>query len=622
MSQSPLHHLSISEAGHPYFSNLNAEAMPFMPFSPYQHSVSQRSNLRPSAPAFVAPVAAIVTSQSSDEHVTKTFDAPPFEASWDSDAGFAGGTPGAIGCDMTPFDFDTGDLVDFNHFSQTTNQSKDLQCVNGGLGVQQTQITDDAVLSSTMQHQQITHDAALNFPMDHIDPTQRAGDAYVIGEQYVLPSIEIDFDLGLATTASALDDSDTYHTTPSLSFGGSSSGDDEDAVTERGEDVDGEYETDDDYQLPNAGSRTSNGTSMPNYPTSDSGRDMFQQTSASAVGAMNSGSSNTSRNKKAGRTGVIDNLKTVRNTSDISGSGVTKSRKKGRANKKVYEKTQETSSSCSNTSLTERLRKANAVIAKQKTKTSLAQRLGQHMRVVVQAGGRVNIEGVYWKAPENDSTIPSTEAAKFSCVTGLIAAIRNNQDCKEVSTTRAFLNRWGNGATHFSPEEIQHAAWEIVVSPPSTQIHQALHSLTQLQDTMIEIHTHGWTKKILEPTLRDQIQKTMFCTFAERFHALVELLKVRVYSTSPVFCRLPVLQHSKRSCTDLLKYERFHTIIGNPFELDTRTSSNRASNIYKGAELKKATGKRNRAQMEDSEDGSQARADTRPMKAAKKSART
>jgi hypothetical protein len=54
---------------------------------------------------------------------------------------------------------------------------------------------------------------------------------------------------------------------------------------------------------------------------------------------------------------------------------------------------------------------------------------------------------------------------------------------------------------------------------------------------MVEIHTHGWTKKILEPTLRRQIQKTMFCTFGERLDALVGLLKVCVCIAIFVYCR-------------------------------------------------------------------------------------
>jgi hypothetical protein len=54
---------------------------------------------------------------------------------------------------------------------------------------------------------------------------------------------------------------------------------------------------------------------------------------------------------------------------------------------------------------------------------------------------------------------------------------------------------------------------------------------------MVGIHTHGWTKKILEPSLREQIQKTMFCTFKERLDALVELLKVRICNTTTLYCR-------------------------------------------------------------------------------------
>lgn len=46
---------------------------------------------------------------------------------------------------------------------------------------------------------------------------------------------------------------------------------------------------------------------------------------------------------------------------------------------------------------------------------------------------------------------------------------------------------------------------------------------------MVEVHTHGWKQKILDTNLRDQVQKTMFCTFADRFDALVKLLTVRCY---------------------------------------------------------------------------------------------
>jgi hypothetical protein len=43
---------------------------------------------------------------------------------------------------------------------------------------------------------------------------------------------------------------------------------------------------------------------------------------------------------------------------------------------------------------------------------------------------------------------------------------------------------------------------------------------------MIDIHTNGWSTKILDMGLRDLIQKTMFCTFEDRFVGLVQLLQV------------------------------------------------------------------------------------------------
>jgi hypothetical protein len=136
----------------------------------------------------------------------------------------------------------------------------------------------------------------------------------------------------------------------------------------------------------------------------------------------------------------------------------------------------------------------------------------------------------------------------------LVVAMRNNQGCKEVSTAKMFLNRWASDATHYSMEEFESIAWNVV-------------------DAMVDIHTKGWTKKLLDQKLRDQVQKTMFCTFAERSDALIKLLTT-----------------SKRTCEDLLKSERFWTTIGNPFELDVRTSSNAASNKNKAVKLKRGAG--------------------------------
>jgi hypothetical protein len=61
-----------------------------------------------------------------------------------------------------------------------------------------------------------------------------------------------------------------------------------------------------------------------------------------------------------------------------------------------------------------------------------------------------------------------------------------------------------------------------------------------------------------------------------------------------------------------MKGERFHTVIGNPFELQTRTASNKTSNSNKGKLLKKR--KLEAAEMEESE----ARVTSRPMKRTRK----
>jgi hypothetical protein len=55
---------------------------------------------------------------------------------------------------------------------------------------------------------------------------------------------------------------------------------------------------------------------------------------------------------------------------------------------------------------------------------------------------------------------------------------------------------------------------------------------------MVDIHTNGWTKKILDTKLRDLMQKTMFCTFEDRFSGLVNLLTVRLcFARSGLSCR-------------------------------------------------------------------------------------
>ncbi|KAF1916597.1 hypothetical protein BDU57DRAFT_449671 [Ampelomyces quisqualis] len=193
-------------------------------------------------------------------------------------------------------------------------------------------------------------------------------------------------------------------------------------------------------------------------------------------------------------------------------------------------------------------KRANLVIKKQGARSSLAQRLGHDVRVVC-TDGRVSIEGVYWYPPRNDLSIPSSYQAKLACVQTLVAAMCNNQGVKDKPST-GFLNRWGNDANHYTPEELYACGWEMV-------------------DFMVDLHTKGWTQKTYDHKLREQWQQTMFSTFEERFEALVLLLA-----------------RSKRTCDDIMKRERFYTAIGNPWEIEGRSSSNSKSNGDKGKKLK------------------------------------
>jgi hypothetical protein len=559
MSRSP-YHSPTGEAGLPGFSTLNAAATPFfMPLTPVMSCnsplplVSPRSALRPSAPAFIAPVATMVTPQSSVEHVTETSGASPFEQPWADDGSLSlgGDATGELDCDFTDLEFDADEIITFAHFDDATYDTQGVECatldpaldgdmaeqhskttqctaalnsdmavqnaavthpaapkdamaaqlpqltqnaaindemavqhpqlahdaaindalaaqspylahdaapnddmamqhaqvnchaatlndgmttpdletaydaaMNGDMFVQHPQITHDAAFNDHMaaQHPQFAHDAALNmathypqttqdavhgFPIYHPEHVQWTGDAYVTGEQYLHPSIEDDFDFGLATATGAHDDGvSAYPSPPSLTFGGSSPEDNVRTDTEDGdgeyvEDIDGEGETDDEYQPP-------------------------EDTNASNTGRNTRSTANTATVDAAPAIEIVQPSFAVKQ------------------------------------------RKANIIIAKQNAQKDLARSLGQHVRVT-HSNGRVEIDGIYWKAPANDFTIPRTDAEKLPYIHTIVNCIRSNENVKEVQTTGSFRHRWADGATYFSDEEVMASACRIVVSVPSTQ---------------------------------------------------------------------------------------------------------------------------------------------------------
>jgi hypothetical protein len=490
MSRSP-YHSPTGEAGLPGFSTLNAAATPFsMPLTPVMSCnsplslVSPRSALRPSAPAFIAPVATMVTPQSSVEHVTETSSASPYEQPWADDGSLSlgGDATGELDCDFTDLEFDADEIMNFAHFDDATYDTQGVECatldpaldgdmaeqhsqttqcaaalnsdmavqnaavtypaapkdvmaaqlpqltqnaaINDEMAAQHPQLAHDAAINDTLaaQHPQFAHDAALNmaahypqttqdavhgFPIYHPEHVQWTGDAYATDEHYLHPSIEDDFDFGLATATGAQDDGATaYPSPPSLTFGESSPEenvrtDTEDGDGEYVEDIDGEGETDDEYQSPE-----------------------------------DNNASNTGRNPRS-----TANMATVDAAPAIE---------------------------IVQPSFAVKQRKANIIIAKQNAQKDLARGLGQHVRVT-HSNGRIEIDGIYWKAPANDFTIPRTDAEKLPYIHTIVNCIRSNENVKEVQTTGSFRHRWADGATYFSDEEVLASACKIVVSVPSTQ---------------------------------------------------------------------------------------------------------------------------------------------------------
>jgi hypothetical protein len=123
-------------------------------------------------------------------------------------------------------------------------------------------------------------------------------------------------------------------------------------------------------------------------------------------------------------------------------------------------------------SVPEKHKKAMTVIKEQSEDTTIAGRMGQHVRID-RTAGRVRIGGVFWYAPQNDRTIPTTDADKATCAQEIVAAMRDTTNCKEQTHTMAFQNHWGATSTFYTTEELQEAAWDLVVSSNRERLHIA-----------------------------------------------------------------------------------------------------------------------------------------------------
>jgi hypothetical protein len=422
MSQSPQSSCSARELSEPSSSMLNTEALSFSPYSP------RRSALRASAPPLVALVPPML----------KDLSVPSFDAFMDNNdysMNQPGGLQGASDWAIAPANgYDGDDIVDFSNFGQVTEQPRDDQGGDNGF---------------VMQQPRGVHDLGNELTVDKSGVGECMGGPHVLGEPSIVQSIEVDYDLSrLRDIPGSGDYFYIFHADGTGSIDRSPSG----PSGVSGEDnsaIDGEYETDDEYVYPPASPSQGLGDLAAQYPTPELDLNAADDTADSDASSSRLTNAKTHR----GKNGSARPDRTQKNTcakSSTTDAGVKKA---------------------TNTRpLSDKMLKATAVIAKQKTKTNLAQRLGQHVHVV-RNNGRVSIEGVYWTAPKNDATIPVTHAAKTRRVRTLVAAILNNEGCKEVSTTTAFLNRWGDGAEHFTKEELEDAAWQIVVSSSFQSFH-------------------------------------------------------------------------------------------------------------------------------------------------------
>ncbi|OAL45759.1 hypothetical protein IQ07DRAFT_683699 [Pyrenochaeta sp. DS3sAY3a] len=183
-----------------------------------------------------------------------------------------------------------------------------------------------------------------------------------------------------------------------------------------------------------------------------------------------------------------------------------------------------------------KIRKAKNVIQRQNAKVGmLTVTLGANVEAVVNLEGDLSLRGVYWKAPKDDETIPTTSQRKIALVKDLINSIKTNRNCKE-KVDWLFLTRWADEATYYKWLDIEPLAWKIL-------------------SFMVDVHEKGWTEPIFDRDLRESVQQTMFFTFQDRFQALCKLLR-----------------YEKNKCEDLLKGDRWNSIIGNPWSADGRSS--------------------------------------------------
>jgi hypothetical protein len=120
-------------------------------------------------------------------------------------------------------------------------------------------------------------------------------------------------------------------------------------------------------------------------------------------------------------------------------------------------------------SLFNKEKQAKAVLKEQRNQNSAAKQMGKSV-TISQTDTGLHIGGVYWTAPADDNTIPSSPAEINVCIDTLTKAIQNREDCREKSTTGQHRNRWLAGSTYYSEDQFKAAARDLVVSHLSIMV--------------------------------------------------------------------------------------------------------------------------------------------------------
>jgi hypothetical protein len=116
-----------------------------------------------------------------------------------------------------------------------------------------------------------------------------------------------------------------------------------------------------------------------------------------------------------------------------------------------------------NDSLIDKEKQARAVLKKQRSQDSVSRQMGESVSIDQTATG-IHFHGVYWTAPANDDTIPSTTAEINAHIDVLTKAIQNREDCREKTTTGQYRNRWSAESRYYSEDVFKAAARDLVVS--------------------------------------------------------------------------------------------------------------------------------------------------------------